>query len=877
MKPSLLAFLLAACSHTIEGPAPTIDDGQEGTLCGDLDRPVTVLGTGISPMVVDGATDDARVQLPDVCLVLALDAAGNPVEDAEPVCLPEENIRWISQSEIEFTIGDAPVGPGVYDVIVRNPDGSEARGRFRLTILAQGPLVFWVDPPVVYSGISTQIVIYGAGLGSVASVVLVDDSGAETGLEFTPDPDHPNRVNAIVPSGLADGAYDVVIRDSVGCEAGLPDGISATGTTGLTVSAIDPPFAWTDSATPVTITGAGFLSVPRAYLNPVTPSADTVASTLRSVAWLADDRLTAVVPEGLPADRYTLIVVNPDGNVGLLEDAFLVTADPPPVVDHVSPDFLDNDSPKPVTITGANFRADPTVSMACRSPDGSETDLEAAVTDSTETSIEATLPVDSLSAGTVCVIRVTNTDGSYYDWSAISVSNPSSNLQPFEGAADLVTARRAPGVVAGRATRAARFVYAIGGDAGGAASAMDSVETAGVDIFGDLSPWFVQPVSLPAPRTLAGAAVVDRFLWLVGGSGPDGPTTDVWRAEVLDPLDAPRIEDVAARRGDAGEGIGAGVWYYRVSAVMADDDPSNPGGESLPSDPLSVNLPDALEGTLVLTLIWDPVPGAKGYRVYRSPGPDMPAGSELLLAEVPDAAATSYEDATGTPAGDSPRPLGATGVWMSMPSLGSAREAPGVAVAQDPDDHATFHLYVVGGRAGAELATGERLTVTVEDDGTQSVDAAWIALGDTLPVARAELALYSVSHLQTTAVPEGTTYLYAGGGDGSTEVDVALVLGGGDLEPWSGVDGMSPARSGYAAIAGADFLFAFGGQNGAASDGGVSSEISPPPDLVNWNNEGERLAVPRYLAGAAVESAFVYVVGGDDGDGPTAAVERTVL
>src|SRR5688572_30893508 len=56
--------------------------------------------------------------------------------------------------------------------------------------------------------------------------------------------------------------------------------------------------------------------------------------------------------------------------------------------------------------------------------------------------------------------------------------------------------------------------------------------------------------------------------------------------------------------------------------------------ETLASEPLAINLPDALDGTVVLTVSWSEVAGAQSYRVYRSADPDLAAGSEQLLAEV---------------------------------------------------------------------------------------------------------------------------------------------------------------------------------------------------------------------------------------------------
>jgi len=880
--PAMLALMLgpAACSHEISGPRPDLDTGQEGTMCGDVETTFVVRGSGLSPMVVEGATDDPDVRLPTVCLVRVADVDGTPVSGEPEVCVPEDHVEWISQSELRFRASGLGLTPGEYDVIIRNPDGQEASQRFRLRVLAEGPLVFWVDPPVVYNGISTQITIYGTGLGEVTGVAIRDSmSFVETTVDFTVDPAKPNRIGAIVPSGTPTGTYDIVVTDDVGCAAELPRGLRVTDALTLTLEAIDPSFGWTMEDTAVTITGAGFVSVPRAYFNPAVPTADTVASALASVAMVSAQRLTAVVPEGLPPDLYDLIVVNPDGAVGLIEDAFRVTADAPPVIDSVTPASVDNDTDKAVTITGTNFRS-PTVSILCLEPDGTRTDMEATVGMATATTISATIPSGGLPAGTVCIIRVTNDDGSYFDYSAIAVTNPASNLASFVAATTMTTPRRAPAVAAGRATRAARFLYAVGGDDGATAGALASVDSAAVDIFGEPGDWFAQPVSLPGPRTLAGIVTLGRFLYLVGGNDGTGATDSVLRAQVLDPAAAPEIVDVAARRG-MGSGLGAGVWYYRVSAIMADDDPNNPGGETLASDPLVLNLPMELSDTLVMTLFWDLVPGAKGYRVYRSPTPDLTAGNELLLTQIDDPTATSYEDASGTPSGAPPLPLGATGVWVDMPALGTAREAAGIAAAHDPVDPALWHIYAAGGRSGmGRLDTIERGSVTLEADGTHTVSD-FADVGGRMSSARAELALYSVSHSQAIRVPEGTTYLYAGGGESAgtmgTNVDVAQVQAGGDLGAWSPVDPISPGRWGYAALAGADFLFAFGGQMGRPTDGGVSAEIDPPPDLVNWNNEGVRLTVGRYLCGAVVESAFIYIVGGETDSGVTASTERTVL
>jgi len=60
-------------------------------------------------------------------------------------------------------------------------------------------------------------------------------------------------------------------------------------------------------------------------------------------------------------------------------------------------------------------------------------------------------------------------------------------------------------------------------------------------------------------------------------------------------------------------------------------------------------------------------------------------------------------------------------------------------------------------------------------------------------------------------------------------------------------------------------LFTFGGANGAPSAGATSATlIAPPPTLAvnSWNSEGLTMTQSRYLMGSAVQSAFIFLVGG---------------
>ena len=182
-----------------------------------------------------------------------------------------------------------------------------------------------------------------------------------------------------MPAGTAAGDWDVVVTDDA-CSASLPAGLRVTGTLTVDVSGVDPPFGWTGERTAVTIRsalppGAGlenFHPTPRAYLNP-TAGGGALASELRAVAYLDANRLTGVVPAGLAVGAYDLIIVNPDGHVGVRPGAYRVTVDRPPEVVTLTPGSVPNQVGQTVTVVGQDFRAPALVTATCRTPAGAAT------------------------------------------------------------------------------------------------------------------------------------------------------------------------------------------------------------------------------------------------------------------------------------------------------------------------------------------------------------------------------------------------------------------------------------------------------------------------------------------------------------------------
>jgi len=280
-----------------------------------------------------------------------------------------------------------------------------------------------------------------------------------------------------------------------------------------------------------------------------------------------------------------------------------------------------------------------------------------------------------------------------------------------------------------------------------------------------------------------------------------------------------------------------------------------------------------------VTVYWAAITGATGYRIYRSPTANAALSDLQLLAEV--GAVTSYADPGAAVGTGRPHQLGSTGAWQTLSAtLGTARQGAGVAIAPDPGDSTgtLFNLYVIGGKTGNNQAATscERLPVTINGDGSHTVGT-FTTCGQSLGTARWQLALFEVGNEDASFVTAPTRYLYAAGGvagNGSSmvsSVEAFQVQSGGGLAAPVTVDSMQPFRAGYGYAAANNFLYVFGGTQANPNDtassikicAGASSQCSGgPPELENWNNLSGHLTVARYLMGSAIQSAYIYLLGG---------------
>lgn len=811
-------------------------------------------------------------------------------------------VTWVSATTLDVTFPGG-IDPGVYGLTVSNAPGCADSLPLAVEV-HPNPLVFFVDPPVVYNGITIEATIYLSGLEeNAAQVMILGPNGEQQVLTGTSKPNEPNRISVRLPEGLAPGDWAVRVTSAIGCVGVLDGAFEVTDRLTVTIDAVDPAFAWTGRSTPVTITSesGGFVATPRAYMNPKAAPAGTPATNVRAVLFDSATTLSGVIPAGLQANQeYELIVVNPDGTVGLYEPV-TITADPPPVVTGILPASLDAQAGQRATIVGESFS---TVSMSaqmtCRQLNGTTVGpltVTPVPGTFTTTSFDAIFPADLAGAGAACVVTVTDADGSAFRYSAISIKTPAQNLNPIVNAQQtLVTARRALGLAAGRPTTQSRFVYAVGGDTGATSGALDTVESANVSLFGSLGAFSIQRHRLPGPRSFPGVVRVGGFIYAVGGHDGSGAVATVLRAPVLDPLATPEVVDVGVTllaEDDARPGLGEGLWIYRIAAEFPEDDAIDPGGESLPGEPLVVQLPDV--PGLALTLSWDAIPGASGYRVYRTRVADQRVDDVRLLGTTSGATRAFMDAGDVTPiAEESPLPAGSLGRWSLAGTLSIPREAAAVATARDPDGANTWFLYAFGGRSGgAPTASWEYATVSITPAAApksrerQSLLTFAPGNGD-IGTPRAEVQALAVRDVDVEAgIPEGRTWIYVGPGrtgGGTTDDTVAgLVLADGRLGDHLGNPGLvAPAKqptdaAGYGFGVANGFLFIFFGANGGPSSGGISGQLclglglgacNPDrmPEIRNWNaGINSTTDISRVWGGSVQESAFFFFAGGSTG------------
>jgi hypothetical protein len=888
---------------------------------------------------------------------------------------------------LDVVLGFLPtslVAASPVDLQVENSDTCTAVVADAVNVTA-GPLLLYVDPPNVYDGFANELTVYATNfLGSADvthveliaqttgdTLVLCDDGGAPTCPSLSGATSGWFKVNlpadrlALVTGTPDRETFTMRIQGAgAACDAHLPNAITIVAETTPATVVLSPAFGKVGNAVPVTITMHDpvpglFTPTPRAYL-----TSTASGGPLQAVAFSALDTLTAIVPSSFTiAGNYTdfdLTIVNPDGSVFVEPQAFRLSSYDAPRIDNVTPGQV-SVSGGSVVVTGSNFSDSPTKPIValsqCFLPSGAgtfpnDTDGDgandgyliaaASVTFTSSTSLTFTAP--AAEQDTVCLVRVENTRDDAYDlFSALVYANSSGNIPSAKLASQtLATGREGHGIAAIGATRAARFLYVVGGDTDTASSVLGSVEYAPLRLTGDLSgPFATSRYPLNSARTNLGLFSAGRAIYAVGGADSTGAAqTTVERAVVLDPAETIAVSLSTFTFGTtSAPGLGVGAWIYRVAIVYGATDTINPCGESLPSEPFVMNLPDVDVG-IRLTLDWTKADVASlgsaftgrvvaGYRIYRVPTADLALSDLEILNNVNGVSTLSYLD-DGQPVGslttitgcspsvdgDRPLALGATSKWVTLGgnlTLKQARKVSGFKTVPDKTAGSNkVFFYAMSGLDAANAGLTDYEVLLLIADPTQNpaqweATAGWTRVTGALPngtmacsgaTARAHAGLFLVNRDNSSqngaspAISDESQYLALGFGrvpGGTSTLRMVqtwkVSLTDGTLgNYWSSCEGSSDLANivGYGNVAVNRQLFHFGGQTSTGTIRATmpSAEWNVVSNQLQTENVnytgGAAMRAARYLHATTLDRAFIYVVGGMTGAGVTNTVELGV-
>ncbi|BCV23432.1 IPT/TIG domain-containing protein [Gelria sp. Kuro-4] len=282
---------------------------------------------------------------------------------------------------------------GPVDISVINPDGGTATapGAFTYTAETAAITLDGIAPTKGPRSGNIPAQLTGSGFLQGAKVFLggTEAQGAQvvdgSTITFTVPP---------APPGQGDLTVDVVVVNPDGASDRLAGGFTyTTPTSRPKLTAVAPNTGRSQGGTPVTIQGGGFEQTPAVFFG---------GRLADNTAWVSDTELTGRTPPGA-AGAVTVTVVNPDGAVASLRQAFTYEDKPGPKITALNPTSGPSAGGTEVTITGSNF------DLGIRVDFG---DVPATnVTRVSDTELTAITPEHDLGAVDV---TVTNPDGSTF-------------------------------------------------------------------------------------------------------------------------------------------------------------------------------------------------------------------------------------------------------------------------------------------------------------------------------------------------------------------------------------------------------------------------------------------------------------------------------
>ncbi|MEZ4398953.1 MAG: hypothetical protein R3B06_02985 [Kofleriaceae bacterium] len=198
----LLVVIVGACADPQDLPPPAITTVTPAATCGRDVAPVQIIGAGFAA--------DAEV-------VFERPGGGGYTPSPGAVSTFGDALIVVLTNAAEG--GPAALEPPiVYDVVVRNPDGQEARLPAALTKYAELGITN-VVPPVGARGTTVDVTINGLGFYNDLEVRL--GVGAPARVQWVPATSSSAAAATFDLAGVNSGSYAVVVTNRGGCSGGL--------------------------------------------------------------------------------------------------------------------------------------------------------------------------------------------------------------------------------------------------------------------------------------------------------------------------------------------------------------------------------------------------------------------------------------------------------------------------------------------------------------------------------------------------------------------------------------------------------------------------------------------------------------------------------
>lgn len=253
-----VVVLLAGCSHTLKGPCPEIDavynpDSPEraALVVSTLTTELTVDGAAFE-VLPDGGIKDGDADVPSGYLVLGDQRVS-------------VDVIWVSDDELALVVNpsDPPLPDGLYDLVIENPSGCDARlaesVEVRATAFDDSIVIEEIIPPFGWTEEATAVTIRGSGFVSTPRAWLsTGDTLRDWEIEQLAFIDG-NSLIGVVPAGLpVGGPYDLIVENPDGGYNWLQDAFTVTQEAPPDIFTLFPEAGETQDDTPVVITGENF-------------------------------------------------------------------------------------------------------------------------------------------------------------------------------------------------------------------------------------------------------------------------------------------------------------------------------------------------------------------------------------------------------------------------------------------------------------------------------------------------------------------------------------------------------------------------------------------------------------------------------------------